>query len=232
MKSYKFLITGLATASLLVASVASAQAVPALGVGVNASVLPVATGAQNTVVAFIALTASGAPVTVASLPVTASGNVGALTNCQLRNVNNFSAPLTTNNNVVSTIGTTNTFTFDTPITVAAGVTMNLYLTCNTAPGTTGSVTLGITPSTIPATSGAITVTGGTATVNGTALPTNGTITFGPATVGDVNPGTGTTVPTVPNTGAGGALDTNLAILALSGLVALAGALTLRRMRTR
>ncbi len=226
----KSLVGAVAAGTLLFANVAGAQATgPNLMVGV--AVPPTITpGARNTI-ALISLDASRstANVRIPSLTVSGSftGGVGptVLKNCSIAFANAASVALNTGANAVSTFGTTTTFTFDTPVLVPAGGVTRLALICDVdgAAPRNATITVGITPSTVPATDPATAVI----IVPTALLSSSGTpLTSGIAIITPL----ATTTPHAPNTGTGGSAGTNYAVLVLSGLTGILGARFLVRSR--
>lgn len=238
MKTYKALLTGLAVASLLGASVASAQvATTTTSTGPNAAPLsgPDLAIAMNGSGILLDATNSTVPIQVMSLPISLSGAIGA--NCQLSN----------NGTLLGTLGSGTAFT--NPVVVPARGSVVLPVTCTGAtPGTyTVSVATSLIPAIVQGTSQSITPRGiggasnndttavGTLTIGsgGTVTGTTGTGTTGTGT-GSVGTGTGsvlgtsTNVPNIPNTGAGGEAAQALAILAVAALAVLAGLAVLAR----
>jgi hypothetical protein len=175
-------------------------------------------------------TRSGSAVTVSSLPVSVSPNgaaISALSNCSLRNIMDLTTPLpasATQNGSVMTFGLTN------PLVVSAGTMTSLAIVCNVDASTpTGSTfTISLTPSQIASNAGGTTITPtGALGVGGAALPTSGTVTVGIPNTGGSTGGTVGT-PGSPNTGAGGNAMASVLMLALAGLLAVAGSLYLGR----
>jgi hypothetical protein len=178
-------------------------------------------------------TRSGAPVTVTSLPVTISPNgaaISALSNCSLRNITSLATPLpggaTQNGSVM-------TFSLQNPLLIPAGAMTSLAIVCNVDASTPmgSSFAISLTPSQIVSTANGATITPmGALGSTGSALPTSGTVTVGiPNTGTGGTGGTGGTVtPGTPTTGEGGNAFTSVLILALAGLLAVAGSLYLGR----
>jgi hypothetical protein len=206
---------------------------PGLGVMLN-TIPTVSAGTQNGVLAIITLdgTRSGANTTVSSIPLTLTFNgstAGDFTNCSLRSASNLTSALNTGANAMGTVTSTgaNTIRLDTPLSIAAGGGQLLALTCNVSSATPAgsSVTVSVDPATVAtinaASGSAITPT--TSVMNSGTAPTFGTVSI-------TAPGTTTTTPGVPNTGAGGNAAMNMLLLASSGIVlALGGSmLALRR----
>ncbi len=243
MRTYKFLAAGLALASLLTASVASAQTAS------STAVLPTDTPDLGIFIGgngiSLDATQSSASIQVLGLPVSFSGAVGGT--CTITNAG-------------TTVGTTGTDRLTNPITVPAGSVVTLPVSCTgSTPGTYNvSMVTSVIPAIVANTSRSITPHG----TNHTTLA-QGTITIGSGGTGNVT-GTGTSggstsgngqvqgtstganlpsgntsgagsvlgastgTPSIPNTGMGGAMATNLAVLALAGLMALGGFYALRR----
>jgi hypothetical protein len=164
-------------------------------------------------------------VTVSSIPFTVSYGSGAssanVTNCSLQNVSSLGTPINTGGNAVGTLGSSTTFTPDTAITVPAGTVQHYALICSVgAAMPSGSTfTVGLAANSVGASdaSGSV-IASPILGSNGSALPTSGTITVGSAS----------TVPGIPNTGAGAEAVLNIALLAVSALVAAGSALFIAR----
>lgn len=182
-------------------------------------------GLTNAIVAIITLdaTKSTQPVTVTSVPIAVSAsngaNLSALSNCYLSNMNG--TALSTGGNAVAAITGNNTLRLDAPLTIPGGQGMLLVLHCSVASNAPvgGQMMFSFAPSAFNATSNGLPVTVQQGVMsNGQAGTNSATITI--TAQGTSQGGTGTpTTPGTPNTGAGGDMATNLALLALSGLVA-------------
>jgi hypothetical protein len=195
-------------------------------------------GTQDALLALVSLSAtrSGSAIQVASLPLNVTFNNGAMaghiTDCRVRNLTNLTSPLNNGGNAVGIVQGTNTLTFDTPLQIAAGSAATLAFTCDVSASAPvgGSVGLSMTPSSLSST-----VVGSATTVTPTAGfgsnnqvgATSGTVAFSNTAPDPVTP----TVPGVPNTGSGD-LSQNLMILAISGLLAIAGVYATRRLAIR
>jgi hypothetical protein len=247
MKTNKLLLAGLVAASMLVATGASAQVATTTGTGVGPTGQTAGVSTHSGADLAVSISGSGivlsaassnVPISVTGLPLSLSGALGG--SCQL----NLSG------NAVGTIGTTGVQNFTNAVVVPAGSSVTLPVTCTGA--TAGNYTVTINTAVIPATisGGSTSITprgiGGGADNDTTAVGTL-TITSG-GTVGGITPaptgtgttggttgsgtgsvlGTSTSVPNVPNTGAGGDMAMNLAILAFAAVAAALGMNFLRR----
>jgi hypothetical protein len=213
----KIIKTAALAAMLGVAGIAFA-ATPDLSVRIVGQTAVAPGAAQK--VATIVLTAGPGDVLVQSVPVTASGNVSG---CTLRD--NTGAAL-------------DGYSFAQPLRVPAGATLDLAYTCTVHGG--GSATVSVVP-------GSIVATVNNAAVGVAGVPDaspSATVSFGGSSNTPGVPNTGstgstgsstsgsnsTTTPGVPNTGMGGDAAVTWTLLALSGLVAAAGAIYFARMR--
>ncbi len=220
--------------AMLLAGVAYAQSTPVLWVGFAVSDT-VAPGAGKTI-ATIELNGlhSSSAARVASVPVNAVGVAANFTNCRVTTTADLNTSLTSGTHTVQSLGTLNTFVFDTPVVIPAGVVKTFAVRCDVSSlATVGStLMLSVTPASVSATddSGnpitpvvALDPYGAPRSMNGTlsirAIGTPGA------------PNTGST-PGAPNTGAGGDAAANIAIILASALVALIGSDYLRRSRRR
>ncbi|HEV8677548.1 MAG TPA: hypothetical protein VN701_01835, partial [Candidatus Paceibacterota bacterium] len=146
-----------ATGILLCAGVASAQTSPSLMVGIDVSP-QLALGTRGTV-ALVKLDASNSSANVEIPSLTFSGTFAGgagqttFTNCSIAFTNAINIALNTGTHALSNFASTSVFTFDTPIVVPAGTTRWLGLVCDVDGATpqSGSVTVGVNPSTIGAT---------------------------------------------------------------------------------
>jgi hypothetical protein len=194
-------------------------------------------GGTNVALGIIGLdaTRSGSAITVTSLPVMVTPNgaaISALNNCSLRNITSLATPISA---VASQNGSVMTFGLSSPLVVNAGSATNLVIVCNLDAATPigSSFAVSLTPSQIAATANGTTITpAGALGDTGSALPTSGTITVASASSGTgtgTGTGTGGTgVPGIPNTGAGGNAAVSVVMLALAGLLAVAGSIYLGR----
>jgi hypothetical protein len=131
----------LAAAILIAPGLASAQAVSDNFIEVSStpSTASYAPGTTDAVLGTITLTATQpGSYQVSSLPLTlstsGSGSSADLTGCQL--INSSGSALNTNANVLNPAAAgTNTFMFDTPLTVTSGSPVVLSLRCNTSSAT-------------------------------------------------------------------------------------------------
>lgn len=204
----------------------------ALGIslGTTAVVRP---GAQDAPIAVISFSASNSnsSVQVSSLPISLSFGGGAsassVSDCRVRPLGNLGTALNNGANVPSIASGSNVIALDNPLTVSAGNSTSVVLTCDvsSAAPSGGTILISVTPSTVPATvsgsSVSVTPTAAT-TANGNAGPTSGSVlisTSAPITDGPLIPG-------VPNTGFGG--ETNLMVVAASAIAIILGAVLLRR----
>jgi fibronectin-binding autotransporter adhesin len=190
-------------------------------------------GAQDAPLAVITFSASNSnsSIQVASLPINlsfASGaSAGSVSDCRVRLLGNLGTALNSGNNVPTVIAGSNVMTLDSPLTVSAGNSTSVVLTCDIAStASSGSTILvSVAPSSVAATvSGSSTsVTPTTATTaSGGVGPTSGSVLISTsAPVAD-----GPLIPGVPNTGFGG--ETNLMVVAVSAIAMILGAILLRR----
>lgn len=196
-----------------------------LGVTLNATPR-VAPGTNDALLALVILTTgSGNSVQISSLPVSTTFGNGAMTDqtsdCRVRNVLSLATPLTTTGTNLASGQTTFNFS---PLTINAGSTVTLALTCDIAARAPagGTIMPSLTPSQISATvsGGGTSVTPivGPSLTGGTG-PTSGTVTLTPGVA--VTP---PLIPGVPNTGTG----SYLLVLAGSAMLAIGGAMLLRR----
>lgn len=205
---------------------------PALGVLLSA-VPVVRPGAQDTPIGVITLGTykSNSAIQVTSLPVSMSFagglNASMVTDCRVRNSGSLATSLNNGSNIPTTVSGTNTLTFDSPLTIQAGDSVILALTCDIAASAPsgGTILLSLTPSSVPATvsgSGTSVTPATGSTPNGNAGETSGSVLISasaPVTGGPLIPG-------VPNTGLG---ETgNLMVLAISAIAIVLGAILLRR----
>jgi hypothetical protein len=217
-----------------------AAGTPTYGNNLAANFITVPTipqGGTNVALGIIGLDAmrSGSAVTVTSLPVTVTPNgaaISALNTCSLRNITSLATPISA---VASQNGSVMTFGLSSPLIVNAGSTTNLVIVCNLDASTPvgSSFAVSLTPSQIAASANGTTITpAGALGDSGSALPTSGTITVASAGSGNgtgTGTGTGGTgIPGIPNTGAGGNAVASVLMLALAGLLAVAGSLYLGR----
>jgi hypothetical protein len=206
--------------------------------GVNFITVPtIPQGEANVALGIIGLDArrSGNAVTVTSLPITVTPNgasISALNSCSLRNITSLATPISA---TATQNGSVMTFGLATPLTVNAGSMTNLVIVCNVDPSTPVGSTFAVslTPSQIVATADGATVTpSGALGESGSPLPTAGTVAVAAAGTGTggtgTGTGTGTGIPGIPNTGAGGNAIASVVMLALAGLLAVAGSLYLGR----
>lgn len=182
-------------------SVEAQTAVPSLLVQLqSAGVAPtISAGASNVTLANIHLdaTRSSDDIRLTNLPVTlTTGNGGVASNlrsCRLTNSNSATFPLNSGNNAVTNLSTgSNMITFDSPLVIPRGTSLNLFLICNIDPNLAsgGTYQFSVNTSNVTAVSAS------------TGLPAVvGTIVGGGATV--------PVVPGVPNTGFGGNVTTNI-----------------------
>ena len=202
---------------------------PGLGIMVTTPA-SVPAGRAGALLALVTLdgTRSGTQTNVSAIPVTLTFNgasASEFSNCNLSNVTSLGTPLNTGTNAVGSLntnGTATTIALNTPLAVTAGSAQILALSCDVSPVTPAgsTVTVAVDPATIAATNGS---TGGGITPTGDFTP-NGSIAPIIGTVEITAPGV--TIPGVPNTGEGGNAPINLMILALSGLVVIAGSVFL------
>src|SRR3989344_923517 len=164
-------------------------------------------------------------VTLSNISLGTGAAVSQLSDCQLRNTSNLFGSLSGS---INPVGGTVVFNLTTPFTIPAGSAEMFGLTCDVSSTTPvgGTFTIAITPSgiaAVDATTGASITAAAVTGVgpNGLLPATSGTIIVTSAVTG-VPP----VIPGVPNTGAGGSAQTAL-ILALSALIALAGATYIR-----
>jgi|SRR3989344_939057 len=197
----------------------------------NLDIAPsVPVGSQDVTLSNISLgTGAATSVRISSIPLSITAGNGAsvsqLSDCQLRNTSNLFGSLSGS---INPVGGTVVFNLTTPFTIPAGSAEMFGLTCDVSSTTPvgGTFTIAITPSgiaAVDATTGASITAAAVTGVgpNGLLPATSGTIIVTSAVTG-VPP----VIPGVPNTGAGGSAQTAL-ILALSALIALAGATYIR-----
>jgi hypothetical protein len=254
MRTYKFIAAGLALAGLLSASVASAQTATTTSGGAvlpssNAD-LAVAIGGNGII---LDATHSSVPVQVSALPLSVSGAVGGT--CTISNAGTSVGTLGTsgsvdfNNAITVPAGSMVTL----PVTCTGGTpgTYNVSLVTSVIPAIVANTNTSITPRGIGGASnndtlavGTLTIgSGGTGSVSGSGSTSGSGSVLGTSTGASLPGSTGsnstsgsgsavlgasTGTPNVPNTGAGGSLAMNLAILALAGLAAVGGGMALRR----
>lgn len=199
----------------------------ATGVRVNLDTAPsVPAGSTNVALANIILdtTRSSGAVTVSSIPISTTlgggAMIGNLSNCHIRPAVSTSGSLSG----VFILGGNQTFALTPATTLPAGAQTSLALACDVGTNTPvgGTFAMAITPSQIVTTNSA---TGAVITPTGTVTSGTTIVTAQGTSVGG---GTDTTTPGIPSTGLGGSAMATLLILALSALVALGGAYTLRR----
>ena len=198
-----------------------AQSAPTVGV-TGSFPSSVQAGTQDTAVAFITLTASGAPtstVSVTSLPIVFA-NTGVVSDCRLHsNGAELGGGLNTGSNVLLTPGVVNQIMLDAPLQLTTGApTTQLTLRCDISAATPVGYVLGIAfaPGNIVAQTGTSTA----------IIPFGLGIPSGAPFAGEftILGGTGTPTPTpgTPNTGAGGNAAMILTLLTLAGVVAIGG----------
>lgn len=190
-------------------------------------------GAQDAPLAVITFSASNSnsSIQVASLPISlsfASGaNAGSVSDCRVRPLGNLGSALNSGSNVPTVNAGSNVITLDSPLTVSAGNSTSVVLTCDisSAAPSGGTLLVSVTPSSVPATvsgsSTSVTPTTATTTSGGVG-PTSGSVLISasaPVTDGPLIPG-------APNTGFGG--ETNLMVVAVSAIAMILGAILLRR----
>jgi hypothetical protein len=165
-------------------------------------------------------TRSGEPIAVTAIPllVDASSGVNLSTLSQCALYSSAGTKLTTGGNAVAQVVGTNTLKFDKPLNVPATQGMLLVLRCSVASTAPigGAYMFSLPPSDFQATNSKgdpIMVTQGVA-ANGQPGTNKATITIGSAS------GATSTMPGLPNTGAGGNAAGMWSILILSGIVAL------------
>lgn len=140
----RYIIPATVLASLLVASVASAQVTSGVGVTSNPGTGSVTPGSGVTL-GTIQLTGSQTGAAVSSVPLTFTGSNGGLmsnlSNCQIYN-NATGQSLTTGSNAVGTIGSgSNSFNLNSPLTVSSGAgTTTLSVRCDVAANTPAGAT--------------------------------------------------------------------------------------------
>ena len=186
---------------------------------VASSVVP---GAQDAVLANILLDASrsGAPISVTSIPLNISagggGSVSYLSDCRVRNPIAGNAALNGTANVV--VNGINPVALSSALTIPAGTATLLTVTCDVsaAAATGNTFQIGVAPTALAATA----VGSGNAVVPTGAVSGNLTSSGSPVLV--LAGGT----PGIPDTSSGDAAP--YAVLALSALAAVIGALYLRR----
>lgn len=190
-------------------------------------------GAQDTPMAVITFSASNSnsSIQVSSLPISLSfaggASAGSVSDCRARPLGNLGTALNNGTNISTIVSGSNVITLDSPLTISAGNSTSVVLTCDvsSAAPSGGTVLVSVTPSSVPATvSGSSTsVTPTTATTaNGNAGPTSGSILISASAPVTGGP----TIPGVPNTGFG---ETgNLMVLVASAIAIILGAILLRR----
>jgi len=190
-------------------------------------------GAQDTPMAVISLSASNSnsSIQVSALPISLSFGGGAsassISDCRIRPLGNLGTALNSGGNVPTIISGSNTITLDSPLSVSAGNSTSVVLTCDVSASAPsgGTVLVSITPSSVPATvsGSSTTVTPTTATAsNGNAAPTAGSVLISASAPVTGGP----TIPGVPNTGFGE--NTNLMVIFASAIAMILGAVLLRR----
>ncbi|MDB5194177.1 MAG: hypothetical protein JWN50_191 [Parcubacteria group bacterium] len=201
-------------------SIASAQvittAMPRVAVALETTALtnPLVSGTTGATLARLTLdtTGSNTAVRIASLPLTLSTGSGALTSsltgCRVFNETTGGA-LTSGSNIPSSLSTgMNTITLDTPFVMQAGTVATLAVRCDIASNlvTGGTYQFSLNTANVVA-ADPITGTPAVVTLRGVVTPIPVPV---PVPV----------IPTVPNTGAGGAATTNVALIL--GSLAVAG----------
>jgi hypothetical protein len=190
-------------------------------------------GAQDTPMAVISLSASNSnsSIQVSALPISLSFGGGAsassISDCRVRPLGNLGTALNSGANVPTIISGSNQFTLDNVLTVSAGNSTSVVLTCDVSASTPsgGTVLVSVTPGSVAArvSGSSTTVTPAAAiTTNGNAAPTSGSVLI--STTADTSGGP--TIPGVPNTGFGG--NTNLMVVLASAIAMILGAVLLRR----
>ncbi len=180
----------------------------------------VAPGAQDAVVANILLdaTRSGTPISITSIPLSitagAGGTVSNLSDCRVRNPLNGNVALNATANAV--ISGTNTIALSSAVNVPAGSAVMLTVTCDISAAAANGSTfqVGVVPASLAATS----------VGSGTTVTPTGAVA-GTLTSSGVPVVVAVSVPGVPDTGSGSSAG---ATLVLSAILAVAGALHLRR----
>lgn len=196
--------------------------------GVTLTTTPqVAPGQNEALMTLVLLTAgSGNSIQTSSIPlnVTFGGGMTAshLSDCRVRNVTSLTTSL--NSSSLGFVSGANTLSLSSPLTVGAGSTVSLAVTCDVAASapTGGTIALSLTPSQLPATvagsATSVTPVVGPSLSGGTGL-TAGTVTL----VQGAAP-TPSFIPGVPNTGTG----SYFAVLALAAVMGLSATMILRR----
>ncbi|MHB1086197.1 MAG: hypothetical protein ACYCZ0_00425 [Minisyncoccota bacterium] len=219
---------------------ASAGTVPfAPGMQVNFNSAPsVPAGSTDVAIANIMLDASHStvPVSVTAIPVSigfgSGAQAGNLSNCRIRQaiVNGLYM-----SNPLIPSGGSQTFSLTSPLVLSSGTSATLSLACDVSASTPvgGTFSLAITPSAFSVTnaSSGASITP-TASIgfgpNGLPASTSGTVIVTSVdSAGEDTTGEPTT-PGVPNTGLGGGASMTLGMLLLTALLALSGAMLLRR----
>ncbi len=219
---------------------ASAGTVPfAPGMQVNFNSAPsVPAGSTDVAIANIMLDASHStvPVSVTAIPVSigfgSGAQAGNLSNCRIRQaiVNGLYLSSTINPS-----GGSQTFSLSSPLILSSGSSATLSLACDVSASTPvgGTFSLAITPSAFSATNAS---TGASITPtasigfgpNGLPASTNGTVIVTSVDSAGEDTTSEPSAPGVPNTGLGGGALMTLGMLLLSALLALSGAMLLRR----
>lgn len=230
VSSFAFSIIMLAFTGL---ALAQATTTPPSGnhLGITFNATPrVAAGTQDGLVALAIMQAgTGNAIQVGSLPFTATfgGTLasGHLTDCRVRNVTSLATPL--NSNAASIVGGSNTLSFS-PVTVGAGSTVTLAVTCDVASNAPvgGTLALSLNPGSVPAT-----ISGSSTTVTpvtGVALDGGTGATAGTVTISAQQTTPPPVIPGVPNTGLGG--SGTLLVLALAAVFGIGATAALLRRR--
>lgn len=178
---------------------------------------------------------SASNINVSSIPVSISTGGGAsasmLTDCRVRPTSNLSQAYNNGTNVPSIVSGVNTITLDTPLSIPAGSTFTLGLTCDIPANfpANGTIQISVDPAGIKATvagsNAAVTPVRGFVGNTTTVGATSGTVVVAPTGTVVTPP----TVPGVPNTGLGDSPLT-LALLLASGIAMLSGIWFLARRR--
>ncbi|MDB5254007.1 MAG: hypothetical protein JWL80_73 [Parcubacteria group bacterium] len=234
MKIKKFVLAPavFALVALFGANVALAAG-PALSVGMTPVIVTQNGTAATPNVTFATLrlsaTSSTEDILVSAIPMTVTaGNGGStsnLSNCRVVNLSNGSV-LNTGSNVSSFINNgSNSITLDTPLRIAAGTMVDVAIRCNiiASNAINNTYSVSVSPFSVVARS-ASTNTGFTPTA-GEGVPTPPIMVTTTGTIGTTIP---VIIPGLPNTGMGGNASTNVALLALAGLVTAAGFAYTRR----
>ena len=227
--SKKFVLVPVLALFALFGAHSASAAGPALMVGINPMVVTQNGTAATPNVTFANIRLSAASSTedmfVSSLPVSITaangGSTSNLTNCRAVNTSNGMTLNTGANSRSSVLSGTNTFMFDSPIRIAAGNYVDVAVRCDilASNAVNNTYAFNLNPLSVAATSA---VSGaGVATSIGMGVPT--------APISVTTTGTtGVIIPGLPNTGMGGSASTNIALLALAGMVTAAGVVFSRR----